>query len=876
MAITGAQPSVAANAWVELVKTGTAERHQVYRFKDETAAILEVRHLAGKYWALGQRGTIFRSEDFERWERIELGSNHTLLHILEGADGTLLVRGTGTPVDHFISRDGGDSWKPIHQAQQRGEGFVHPDRLRSTDRIWVEDGRFRMATVSPRGILESTDGTDWRSIDVEAPGIEKFSNSFRRRIGDVDYLVLLNNSVFSSQDGAAWHREPMDAFTSSGMWLENFRGRHVFAVSWNGTNPRAVIHVRTPHEPWSPHEPFGKSGLQALVEDNGYLWALTSTEGRTHNTVWRSADALTWEPVVEDLRRLAVRLGTSPKGVMVGGLSGEIYLFPRGEPGRTAVVPDRFAELNRAPDAPAARPLASSEAGIKQAVQQIEAADRGDAKSREALIAALLEGNGFYRNPAQAEFMISHWELPADRYAYSLAMSAERSNPPDRVSARRYFLQAANAGNRDAALRFGIYAQRGFGGDVDTKLALHWLRQVVQHGTESQKAEARKRVGFLEDVVKADAGDLDAGVRVGREFTLEESDLVDADWATARRYLRAALAAGNVEAGRIMLMRPETPEDRREIQMRMAGLGDTSAMETVAMHLLQGNSGFQKNPALAGTYYLELAKGGHNHSKLLVALVMLGFVNNEMEFAIDPELGRKYLEETASENFGQAPRYWGTFKLREARGEKMPVDGEVSDMSTAVFDLLKEWDQAKKTALAEADVIALFRATWRDADYSRAEENLAAELRAAKGTPITIRAMGGRELRLDPAPGIPGGLQPLFDKLFPDDWQVGEFPDGASWLDATGSPGFIVYAARIHTTLAVHYQHVIAQMAMAEARKPGWVPLETFLKAWRDRLAHLDEPAATELRELVSRAMHDVRAALQQGGKPEMNAFPAW
>jgi len=866
--------AIGADVWVDLEKIEASDHHQVYRLKGENTSLQEVRHAAGHYWAMGQNGTLYRSADFKRWQRLSTRSNHTLVQLLAAADGTLLVRGSGgNPVDHFFSRDGGNSWHSVTRAQKRADGFANPDWLQTTENLWVENGRFRMATFSPRGILESANGSDWRSIEVQAPGIAAFSNQFRRKLRDVDYLVLLNHDVFSSQDGIAWVAEPVKAFTSSGIWLEEFQKRHIFAVAWNGTNPRSQIHMRTPHSSWSTSEPFGQAALHALVQDNGHLWALTSTDGRRHYTVWKSADAKQWVKVAENLKNLTIRLGSSPMGVLAGGMNGEIHVFPRSETPRRIMAEDRFAQLNQSP-APPARPLSQPEGAIEKGLQLIEAAERGDVKSREALVAALLQGDGFYRNLAQAGFLISRWKLPEERFAYSLALLSEQSNPPDREAARRYFLQAANHANIDAALKFGTYAQRGWGGGVDVNLARHWLQQVVKRGNDAQKAEAQKRLGFMDDLAKTAQGDLEAAVRIGKEYTMEKSDLVDADWAEARKFLRPALAGGNLEAGKIMMIRPESPEDSRDIQLKMAELGDPNAMGIAATNLMNGSFTYPKDPVLAGRYTLQLAAQGSDRAKLMIARVMLGFDENLMKLNMDRDLGKKYLEETAGKKFGEAPMLLSYFNAREARGGKLPVDGEVRGLSEPVFDLLKTWHDGKKAQLTEPDIADLFRAIWRDADYSRAEENLAAEMRAANGKALSLWAADGRQLKFAKAPGIPGALQPAFDKLFPDDWQAGEFTDGDYWINATGSPGFIVCAARIYQNLGFHYQNTLAHQAMNEARKPGWDPLKAHLATWSERIALLGDAEAQEMRGMITRGLNDVRTALQRGGKPDMAGFP--
>jgi photosystem II stability/assembly factor-like uncharacterized protein len=110
-------------------------------------------------WASGASGTVLRTQDGERWEKVEIPGGESLdfrdLEALSGEDLVLMAAGPGAQSRIYRSTDAGASWRLVH---------TNPDESGFYDAIAFWDaknglvlgdpvgGRFRIRTTSDGGL----------------------------------------------------------------------------------------------------------------------------------------------------------------------------------------------------------------------------------------------------------------------------------------------------------------------------------------------------------------------------------------------------------------------------------------------------------------------------------------------------------------------------------------------------------------------------------------------------------------------------------------------------------------------------------------------------------------------------------------------------
>lgn len=126
-------------------------------------AVLDAKHA----WASGAGGTVLRTQDGERWERLAVPGGEKLdFRDLDAPDASVLFlmsAGTGDAARIYRSADGGSTWTLVH---------TNPDAKGFYDAIAFWDAQHGLVLGDPvdgRFVIRTTDdgGTTWTSIAPE-------------------------------------------------------------------------------------------------------------------------------------------------------------------------------------------------------------------------------------------------------------------------------------------------------------------------------------------------------------------------------------------------------------------------------------------------------------------------------------------------------------------------------------------------------------------------------------------------------------------------------------------------------------------------------------------------------------------------------------
>jgi photosystem II stability/assembly factor-like uncharacterized protein len=154
--------AAAASVWTPQTSGSDAELRGV--------AVLDARHA----WASGAGGTVLRTQDGERWERLAVPGGEKLdFRDLDAPDSSvvfLMSAGTGDAARIYRSADGGSSWTLVH---------TNPDAKGFYDAIAFWDAQHGLVLGDPvdgRFVIRTTDdgGATWKPIAAETmpPALE--------------------------------------------------------------------------------------------------------------------------------------------------------------------------------------------------------------------------------------------------------------------------------------------------------------------------------------------------------------------------------------------------------------------------------------------------------------------------------------------------------------------------------------------------------------------------------------------------------------------------------------------------------------------------------------------------------------------------------
>jgi len=191
-----------------------------------------VRFLDGRWFAVGQTGTLLASADGIVWNKVSLGSAVNFTDITFGRNKFVLVSGgslytyqESSPLPaRWISSDA-QTWTPIiADTALKGWGSPFPDNKLSIDRIVFTSGHFVALAAprmlghhigEPRTVLVSLDGENWSSsqsvglnLKRGEPIFDILEDSNITVIAGADLLAKTNDGVSWTEDDYVsdpWH-----------------------------------------------------------------------------------------------------------------------------------------------------------------------------------------------------------------------------------------------------------------------------------------------------------------------------------------------------------------------------------------------------------------------------------------------------------------------------------------------------------------------------------------------------------------------------------------------------------------------------------------------------------------------------------------------
>ncbi len=225
--------------------------------------LVDVIHTPAGFFALGEEGTILRSENGETWETMAPLGVRKLQALTYGA-GRLVAVG-----EEIASNSGGEAWTCVN-LEGATEGF--------TDVIWNGSQFF---AVGPGGGAMSNDGISWTGSPVP---------------GECEFIAWNGTQFMASRpDGAIW-------FSNDGIsWVLRVLPRDIVSHAvGNGLTIAATrkgdFYRSTDRMNWEPSldlAPSSSSDIQAVDFVNGLFFAKL-TRGSVRQSLV-SADGVTWK-----------------------------------------------------------------------------------------------------------------------------------------------------------------------------------------------------------------------------------------------------------------------------------------------------------------------------------------------------------------------------------------------------------------------------------------------------------------------------------------------------------------------------------------------------------------------------------------------------
>lgn len=294
-----------------------------------SSRIINMKVLDGKFWAVGENGTLLRSEEGVNWEKINIGNPANLLR-LEGityGDGTYMLVGrldeyasaiytstdgttwtekaaiphnlrdvafgdgkfvaVGRPGKIMVSDDNGASWQTIVP--------VYPDKksyylqsITYADDKFVAVGMGSDTGQDRGGIMTSADGVNWEFPYTDA-------NNYIRDVayGGGNFVAVGGKDsgppfICTSPNGTIWSPQDASALTFSSLYAVKYAGGKFVAVGRTHSGYSAYAATSPNGSAWSDNTASGLPGFNTLAS-NGTSWVATNGMGN----IYRSSDGPT-------------------------------------------------------------------------------------------------------------------------------------------------------------------------------------------------------------------------------------------------------------------------------------------------------------------------------------------------------------------------------------------------------------------------------------------------------------------------------------------------------------------------------------------------------------------------------------------------------
>lgn len=268
----------------------------------------ELGYALGRYWAVGDLGSVLSSQDGQTWDRVSLPMRGEMRGVA-GDSQRVVLASLGTEGSSnayygglWTSTDG-TSFTPIIIASKPTANFYA---------VTKADGRW-MAAGSSGTIVTSTNGTDWTALTTGHS-----STLYSIAYGGGRWTALgSGNIVLSSTDGTTWTRLTVSALGSSDM---------LYSVDYRD-------------DLWIAVGPAGK----AIASSDGITWKVLSVAGASTNTLYRvraaadrwviagsagllltSTDGTDWTPVATARKGEAMSIAFLQGRWFLAGTAGEI------------------------------------------------------------------------------------------------------------------------------------------------------------------------------------------------------------------------------------------------------------------------------------------------------------------------------------------------------------------------------------------------------------------------------------------------------------------------------------------------------------------------------------------------------------------------
>ncbi|MDP6795679.1 MAG: hypothetical protein QGG00_09840 [Verrucomicrobiota bacterium] len=316
----------------------------------------EVIRAKGKYWAVGDSGTVISSKNGSMWQRhtvpttaslegiahgndliMAVGEEGVIITSPDGADWNIVDAETSEDLQEVQFLDGefrvvaeteilatanGNVWTfSKFEAGVKLRGITHGDRLFVTVG-WIEDEKPEAA------IYTSVDGEEWDRIEVgSGEGAERLERSADARFGvrlrDVAYwdgrFVAVGSlgCVMTSDDGNEWTRRPtklISSITSNQIpgtsWTTH--GSHLYSIIPRDEGFVAVGHaglglVSSTGSSWPPRTwqvPVQGVTFLSVVEHNGSVVAVGD-----NGAIRKANSRLQWDKVDDDFEMNDIAAG---------------------------------------------------------------------------------------------------------------------------------------------------------------------------------------------------------------------------------------------------------------------------------------------------------------------------------------------------------------------------------------------------------------------------------------------------------------------------------------------------------------------------------------------------------------------------------------